>query len=220
VSVLAIPTATAALHTPAADHERTITVIVSLVLLTLFAASLPDTLRRKNPMGASSEAAVARTEAEHLGHWPTSLAVVVLALSSAGAALVSEWFVSSLAPAMDALNISEAFAGLVIVAIAGNAVENVVGIQLAARNQPEYALQVIMQSPVQVAMIVAPMVALAAPLVGAGTFTLVFTPLLLAVLVMSTILAALVVEDGDSTWFEGAVLIGLYVTIASAFWWG
>ena len=115
---------------------------------------------------------------------------------------------------------SSDLAGLIIVAIAGNAVENVVGIQLAAKNQSEYALQVILQSPVQVAMIVAPMIALAAPLVGASTFTLVFTPLLLAVLVMATIVTALVVEDGDSTWFEGAALLGLYVAVATAFWWG
>ena len=56
--------------------------------------------------------------------------------------------------------------------------------------------------------------------VGASTFTLVFTPLLLAVLVMATIVTALVVEDGDSTWFEGAALLGLYVAVATAFWWG
>lgn len=220
VFALAVPTVTSALHTPAADHERAVTVIISAVLLLLFAASLPDTLRRHNPMGASPEAAEARAEAEHLGQWPLSLAIAMLAVSGTGAALVSEWFVASLTPAMDALHISEAFAGLIIVAIAGNAVENVVGVQLAARNQPEYALQVILQSPVQVAMIVAPLIALTAPLVGAGTFTLVFSPLLLVVLTMSVIVTALVVEDGDSTWFEGAALLGLYVAIATAFWWG
>lgn len=220
VFALAVPTATAALRTPAADHERAITIVVSTVLLLLFAASLPDTLRRHNPMGASPEAVTARAEAEHVGEWPMGLAISMLALSGLGAALTSEWFVSALTPAMDALHISETFAGLIIVAIAGNAVENVVGIQLAAKNQSEYALQVILQSPVQVAMIVAPLIALSAPLVGAGTFTLVFSPLLLAVLVMSTIVTALVVEDGDSTWFEGAALLGLYVAIATAFWWG
>ena len=37
---------------------------------------------------------------------------------------------------------SEAFTGLVVVAITVNAVENVVGIQLAARNKPDYAISV------------------------------------------------------------------------------
>ena len=48
------------------------------------------------------------------------------------AAFVSDWFVNALTPAMDALSVNETFAGLVVVAIAGNAIENVVGVQLAA----------------------------------------------------------------------------------------
>ncbi len=43
-----------------------------------------------------------------------------------------------------------AFAGLVVVAIAGNAIDNVVDIQLAARDQADYAVSVILQSPLQV----------------------------------------------------------------------
>lgn len=223
VFILAVPTVTSALHTPAAEHERVVTVVVSVVLLTLFLASLPETLRRGthgNPLAGSPEALHAKSQAEGVGDWPLGLAIGMLAVSAVGAALVSEWFVSALSPAMEALNISQAFAGLIIVAIAGNAVENVVGVQLAAKNQSEYALQVILQSPVQVAMIVTPTIALAAPLVGASAFTLVFTPLLLVVLITSIIITALVVEDGDSTWFEGAALLGLYISIACAFWWG
>ena len=52
------------------------------------------------------------------------------------------------------------------------------------------------------------------PLVGA-TFTLVLSPLLLAALV-----TFIVVFDGESTWFEGTTLIGLYVLLAAGFWWG
>ena len=54
----------------------------------------------------------------------------------AAAAFVSDWFVTRWSRRSTSLHICQAFAGLVIVAIAGNAVENVVGIQLAARNQP------------------------------------------------------------------------------------
>ena len=51
---------------------------------------------------------------------------------------------------------SEEFAGLVIVAIAGNAVENVVGVQLAARNEPDFAISVIVNSSLQVALALTP----------------------------------------------------------------
>jgi Ca2+:H+ antiporter len=120
---------------------------------------------------------------------------------------------------MDALGISQAFAGLVIVAIAGNAVENVVGIQLAARNQADFALQVILQSPLQITLMVAPALVLLSPLVGAS-FTLVLPPLLLVSLLIAVIVTVIVVLDGDSNWLEGAALIVLYGIIATSFWWG
>ncbi|MEZ5193946.1 MAG: hypothetical protein R2734_16615 [Nocardioides sp.] len=79
--------------------------------------------------------------------WPVPLAVGLLAVAAVLAAFVSDWFVHALEPAMGALGISEAFAGLVVVAIAGNAIENVVGIQLAAAGRSEYAFSVVMNSP-------------------------------------------------------------------------
>ena len=121
---------------------------------------------------------------------------------------------------MDTLGISDAFAGLVIVAIARNAVENVVGIQLAMKNKSEAALQVVLQSPIQIALVVAPVVLLLAPALGAASFTLVLPPLLLVALLLSALIAVLVTFDGESTWYEGVVLIALYVLVAASFWWG
>src|SRR5678816_759308 len=78
--------------------------------------------------------------------WSMPVAIGMLAVASVLAAFVSDWFVHALEPAMEILHISEAFAGLVIVAIAGNAVENVVGIQLAIKNKPDYAISVVLNS--------------------------------------------------------------------------
>jgi len=221
VGALLVPSLTANLHTPAAGHERGLSIMVSIVLLTLFALSLPASIRRSGGAAAepaeTTEAAEANEAKE--GEWPLGLAIGMLAASGVAAAFVSDWFVDGLTPAMDSLGISQAFAGLVIVAIAGNAVENVVGIQLAARNKADYALSVILQSPLQIALVLAPVIVLAAPLVGA-TFTLVLSPLLIAVLAIAVIVTVLVVLDGESTWFEGAALVGLYVMIAAGFWWG
>ena len=227
VLILAVPALTSALHTPAEGHERTLSVLVSVIMLALFALSLPATLARRHPEGGhtspiardpGSEAAI-KAAASH-GEWPMGLAIGMLAAAGVGAAFVSEWFVAALQPAIVTLGINETFAGLVIVAIAGNAVENVVGVQLMARNQPDYAVQVVLQSPVQVALTIAPIVTLAAPLLGAASFTLVLSPMLIAALLMSALVAVLVVYDGESTWFEGCALVALYCAIAAAFWWG
>jgi Ca2+:H+ antiporter len=181
------------------------------------AAKQPNT-GEEEPAGTAGAVSHAKPEGEV--SWPLWLAVAVLAATGVLAALVSDWFVVALTPAMSALHISDAFAGLVIVAIAGNAVENFVGIQLALKNNAETALQVVLQSPVQIAMFVAPVVLLTAPLLGASAFTLVLPPLLLVSLLLSALLAVFITLDGESTWYEGAVLIAIYALIATSFWWG
>jgi Ca2+/H+ antiporter len=93
---------------------------------------------------------------------------LILAASGAGAALVSDWFVAALQPAITALHLSQRFTGLVIVAIAGNAVENVVGVQLAARNRPDYAISVILNSSLQVALGLIPVLVLLSFVIGSA----------------------------------------------------
>lgn len=170
------------------------------------------------PADRSAHHAAAVTDHAHL--WPMGFALTMLAISGLGAAFVSEWFVHALEPFIKTLHISEAFAGLVIVAIAGNAIENVVGIQLAAKGQADYAVSVILQSPLQVALVLAPLLVLLSHIVAPVALTLVFSPLLLAAMLLTAVVAMVVVFDGESTWLEGAALLALYAVIASAFWWG
>ena len=99
-------------------------------------------------------------------------------------------------------------------------IENVVGIQLAAKGQSEYAFSVVLNSPIQIALVLAPLLVIISQVFGLASLTLVFSPLLVVVLVLSVVLAAMIALDGESTWLEGATLIALYTIIATAFWWG
>ena len=141
VTAWVIPSLAHFVHAPASEHEMTFSVIVSVVLLALFALSLPFSLRRDDADDPDNSD-------EGAGHeqprWPLSLALGMLAAAGAGAAFVSDWFVVALEPTMESVGISQAFAGLVVVAIAGNAVENVVGIQLAAAGKSEYAFSIVL----------------------------------------------------------------------------
>jgi Ca2+:H+ antiporter len=214
VAAMLIPSLTHFLHTPAATHERALSVIASVALLIVFACSVPGSVRR------SADEVEACREAGDEGRWPLWLAVGVLAVTGVLAAFVSDWFVHALEPAITTLHISNTFAGLVIVAIAGNAVENVVGIQLAARNQADYALSVILNSPLQIALVLAPVLVFLSFAIGGPAFTLVFPPALVAVLVAAVIAVTFAIADGLSFWLEGAALLGLYSVIAASFWWG
>jgi Ca2+:H+ antiporter len=206
-AILSAPTLAHAFHTPAAPHGRVLSFICAGVLLAIFLFTLPSFLAG----GDARETEPPR--------WSLRLTVIVLGAAGVAAALTSDWFVAALTPATHAMHMSQDFAGLVIVAIAGNAVENVVGVQLASRNRPDFAISVIMNSALQVALLLTPVLVFAS-LFFATTLTLVFPALLAVSLLLAAGIGALVVYDGESTWEEGAILVGLYAVVAASFWWG
>jgi Ca2+:H+ antiporter len=206
-ATMAIPSLAHAFHTPAAPHGHALSLVCAGVLLAVFVLTLPAFLHAREG------------ELHEPARWSPIVTGLVLAVAGTAAAFASEWFVHSLTPAIHTLHISEDFAGLVIVAIAGNAVENVVGVQFAAQNRPDFAISVIVNSSLQVALALTPALVFISLLLSTQ-LTLVFPTLLALVLVIAAVLGALVVNDGESTWQEGVVLIGFYVVIAASFWWG
>ncbi|HLH62620.1 MAG TPA: calcium/proton exchanger [Ktedonobacteraceae bacterium] len=217
VAALAVPTLVNGLHTPAAGHEEGLSVACAIILLVVFIASIPVSLQG-GPTSLPEDAQKRNTASLHL--WPLWFTVAMLVGAGVGAAFVSDWFVSALTPAITILHISPAFTGLVIVALAGNAVENVVGIQFALRNKADYAISVILNSSLQVALGLIPVLVLLSFVVGGAHLTLVLTPLLVVSLALTAILSTIITYDGESTWLEGLTLIGLYGIIAVSFWWG
>jgi Ca2+:H+ antiporter len=207
-ATLAVPSLAHEFHAPAAHHPQALSLVCAGVLLTIFFVTLPGLVETSDE-GAPSGGP----------RWPLATTVAVLAGAGVGAAFASDWFVTALKPAVTTLHMSQTFAGLVVVAIAGNAVENVVGVQLAARNRADFAISVIVNSSLQVALALTPLLVFTS-LLFATHLTLVFSTLLAFSLLLAGIVGAMVVYDGESTWPEGVVLIGLYVVIAASFWWG
>lgn len=218
VSALVIPTLAQGLHTPASTHEEALSIACAIVLLVVFVASIPVSpaggplsVPRKTSEEVDQEGATA---------WPLWLAIAVLIFAGVGAAFVSDWFVIALTPAIAVLHLSAAFTGLVIVALAGNAVENFVGIQLASRNKMDYAISVILNSSLQVALGLTPVLVLLSFVLAGAHLMLVLPPLLVVALGLSALLGTVITYDGKSTWLEGLALIGLYCMLAVSFWWG
>ena len=212
-AALAVPTLTHMLHTKAEGHLNSLNIFVAIVLLVLFSASIYFFLK-------GDKAIVALHEEKTTKAWPLLTTLVVLAAAGVGAAFVSDWFVEALQPAMKTLGINQTFAGLVIVAIAGNAIENLVGIQLAIRNQSDYAVSVILNSSLQIALGLFPLLVLLSYFLGGAILSFVLAPMLLVSLAAAVIVSAFIVFDGESIWMEGLALVGLYCLIAAAFWWG
>ncbi len=130
----------------AGRHVKTISAVAAVLLLTVYVAWVIPYVRRDHRSAERGTAA----------RLSMPLALGLLAGAGVGAGLVSDWFVDALAPAIHQLHISQAFAGLVIVAIACNAVEHVVGIVLAARRQSDLAISVVINSVAQIAAFLFP----------------------------------------------------------------
>ena len=217
LAALVIPTLAENLHAPVSAHISALSAASAVVLLIIFAASIPFFL--KNPEAEAHGCDDTPADTAHA--WPLWLAITLLSLAGVGSAFVSDWFVEAMQPAIKILHLSEAFTGLVLVAIAGNAVENVVGIQLAAKNQADFAVSVILNSSLQVALALTPALVLLSLVVSpAHPLTLNMPPLLMAALGLTAVINTVIVYDGESNWLEGLALIGLYGILATSFWWG
>src|SRR5581483_1399410 len=117
----------------ASHHVEGLSTVGSICLLVVYAAWLWRYLREDQ---APSERGTEETQPRI----SLASAIALLAIAGVGSAFVSDWFIHALDPAVKSLGISKAFAGLVIVAIAGNAVENVVGLVLASKGQNDLAI--------------------------------------------------------------------------------
>src|SRR6202023_3775166 len=140
--------------------------------------------------------------------------LTLLLLAGGASAFVSDWFINGLAPAISTLNLSQAFAGLVIVAIAGNAVENTAGLVLAWKGRSDLAISVVKNSVAQIAAFLFPLLvlvsfALATPL----TFAL--APVYIGAFLLTALAVAQVTGDGEAAEFEGWSLVAIYVILAA-----
>jgi Ca2+:H+ antiporter len=216
VAALLVPTLAHELHSPASAHTQGLSDACALVLILVYALSIPFWLRGGAVTGPDERDEADRPDTV----WPMWLAVSLLAFASLAAVAVADWFVNALEPATISLGISQTFTGLVIVAIASNSVENAGGIRFAVKGRPDYALGTILNSPLQIALFLTPVLVLSDHLFGRDRFTLVFPSLQVVALAIAVIVVVVVIYDGEYVWLEGVALIGLYCILVAAFWWG
>lgn len=187
-------------HASGPGDVRTISIVSAACLLAVYGIWLASYLRTEAPAGGTPTLALIP-------------ALLLLLASGAGAAFVSDWFVAALKPTIATLGVSKPFAGLVIVAIAGNAVEHASSVVLAARGRFELAVSVVKNSVAQIAGFLFPvMVIVSLALSTQLTFSL--APVYIGALVLMTLAVWQVSGDGQASAFEGWALSALYVIVA------
>ena len=193
----------AAANDRASHHIEAISIAGAVALLLTYLVWIVDYLRSDAP-GEPSHTEPAL---------PLTTALVLLACAGVGAAFVSDWFITALSPTMDKLGIPKAFAGLVIVAIAGNAVENVVGIVLARKGESDLAISVVKNSVAQITAFLFPALVLVS-LLFATRLTFQLEPVFIGALLLTALALWFITSDGEATMFEGVALVALYAILA------
>jgi Ca2+:H+ antiporter len=188
----------------ASHHVTAISIVGAVALLVTYGVWLVDYLRSDLPVGEQE------TRSPKVPLW---VAFALLAAGGVGAAFVADWFISALSPAMEQVGIPKAFAGLVIVAIAGNAVENTTGVVLALRGDADLAISVVKNSVAQIAAFLFPALVLVS-LAFDTTLTFALAPVYIGALLLTALALWQITGDGEATPFEGVALISLYVILA------
>lgn len=189
------------------SHLQTMGVWSSVVLILLYGLNLVAMLS-----GPSTPADLVETE-----RIPRSkgAALLSLCLATIALAFVSEVLVGTVEQSRQALGLSPVFMGVVVVAIVGNAAEHAAAITFARRDKMELALGITVGSSVQIALLVAPLLVFISHLVH-QPMSLVFTPLEIGGITLAALITAMISFDGETTWFEGAQLIAVYLLFGIA----
>ena len=217
-------------HDPASHHVDAISIVGAVCLLVVYLTWVVPYLRSDKLPGAGEETqpgAGAQAPAAAAPAAPDSaaperdgprlsfgLTLALLITGGVASAFVSDWFVNGLEPAITILHISQAFAGLVIVAIAGNAVENTAGLVLAYKRRSDLAISVVKNSVAQIAAFLFPVLVLVSFALNT-TLTFALAPVYIGALALTALALWQVTGDGEAAEFEGWALVALYVILAT-----
>ncbi|KHO01795.1 calcium/proton exchanger [Metarhizium album ARSEF 1941] len=144
-------------------------------------------------------------------------ATIVLVVVTVLVAICADYLVGSIDDIVEKANISKAFIGLVLIPIVGNAAEHVTAVVVALRDKMDLAMGVAIGSSIQIALGVTPFLVIVGWIIG-QPMSLHFETFQTVSFAVSVLVVTYTVQDGKSNYLEGAMLLGLYIIIAVAFY--
>jgi Ca2+:H+ antiporter len=192
---------------------------IAVVLLVLYGLSLLFTLRTHQHLFAGPEDEVRKAEDVTEPAWGRRTALIVLAVATAGVALMSEFLADTVKDAAARFGMNQVFVGVIVLAVVGNAAEHSTAVVTAVKNKMDLSVNISIGSSIQIALFVAPVLVFASILLNPGRpLDLHFSLMEVIAVGLSVFVLALVSQDGESHWMEGAMLLGVYLIFALAFY--
>jgi Ca2+:H+ antiporter len=149
--------------------------------------------------------------------WGKTKSILYLILATGMVVLVSEWLVGNIEVLTERFGWSEMFVGAFVIAIVGNAAEHSAAIMLASKNKIGAAVEIAVGSSLQIALFVAPVLIFISWIFG-NTMDIVFSVPELVAIGVSVFIAKSISRDGNTNWYEGVLLLVVYVILAAAFY--
>ncbi|MEO9227849.1 MAG: calcium/proton exchanger [Devosia sp.] len=184
---------------------------VSIVLIALYGANLVYTLVTHRDVFASGESG------DPVSEWPIGLSLAILVAATALISLEAEMVSGALEATAGALHISTVFLGIIVLALVGTVSDIFAAAFFARQGKMGLAVSICVGSSIQVGLVVAPLLVIGSWLVG-RPMTLVFdSPLDLFAIGATAFAVNAISSDGETTWFEGVLLVGVYLLLGLAF---
>jgi Ca2+:H+ antiporter len=197
-------------HHPELIHS--VSIGTSIILIISYGLGLYFSFRtHRTFMTAPGAEAVPHAEEP----WSVRKAVGLLLVASVLMGVVAEGLVHAVGEAGKAWGLNQVFLGFIVLAVVGNAAEHSTAVMLAAKNQMDIALNISMQSSVQIALFVTPVLVFLSYGLG-HPLDLLFSPFELLAVGLGVAIFAYLVMDGETNWYEGIQLLAVYAIIAIA----
>ncbi|KAJ9617543.1 calcium/proton exchanger [Exophiala oligosperma] len=148
-------------------------------------------------------------------HLSRTSALILLLVSTGLVAICAEFLVGSIDYLIANSGVSQAFIGLIILPIVGNAAEHVTAVTVAAKNKMDLAINIALGSSIQIALFVTPLMVILGWIIKTD-MSLYFSLFETISLFASALIVGFLMIDGRSNYLEGALLIAAYVIIAVA----
>jgi Ca2+:H+ antiporter len=149
--------------------------------------------------------------------WSRNRSIVYFILATVLVGFVSEWLVGTLDQFSAKFGFSELFVGAFVIAIIGNAAEHSAAVLMALKNKMGAAVEIAVGSSLQIALFVAPLLVIISFFMG-QTMNIVFTTYELVAIGVSVFIAKSISQDGSTNWYEGVLLLSVYVILGIAFY--
>ena len=185
---------------------------VSILLIGAYGANLVYTLITHSDVFGDDD-----HKEDQGGTWPLWRSLAVLVGGTALVALESELVSGALEASAKSLGLSEFFLGVTVLAIIGNAAEYFAAVYFARQDRMGLVMSITVGSSIQVALLTAPVLVIVSYFLG-HPMNLVFNnPLELIAIAGTSVAVRTVAQDGETTWFEGVLLLTVYGLLALAF---